>query len=388
MRGLARILCWLSQTRTGDQAELSLPWQGDRAVWASVSAASEGCSLERCGRELGGRCYFYRARKAADAAHVIVVNHALLMADAATQNRVLPEYHRLIVDEAHHLEGAVTDQLSFRADGFTLNGLFDILFKRGAGVGAGTDGREGAGLRPRTGLLGDLSALLRPAVPEHIFTPMQDAIIQAQGDVEAARSRLDHFWQVIEEFVREVMPRGERDEYETRLRITSAVRAQPLWVDIEVAWDDLSALWVRLVDHLDALLIALRDVLEAARRPDFTDRPGFSEELERLLGELTGALSKLGETVEILERWVMRPDEKQVYWVEVQTGLQTASKRPVLRMAPVYVGELVQENVLFRNDTVVLTMLRCERPGSFDYVRERSGRGCGRRGVRRLALRL
>ncbi len=373
MRGLARILCWLTQTRTGDQAELSLPWQGDRAVWASVSAASEGCSLDRCGRELEGRCYFYRARKAADAAHVIVVNHALLMADAATQNRVLPEYHRLIVDEAHHLENAVTDQLSFRADGFTLNGQFDVLFKRGAGLGAGSDGRHPAASQPRTGLLGDVSALLRPAVAEHIFAPLQNAIIQVQGDVEAARSRLDHFWQVIEDFVREMLPRGERDEYETRLRITSAVRAQPLWVDIEVAWDDLGVLWVRLVDHLDALLGALRDVLDASQDPSFTDQPNFRADLERLSGELAGALNKLSETAEILEKWVMRPDEKQVYWVEVQNGPQNASKRPVLRMAPVYVGELVQDNVLFRNDTVILTSATLRTAGSFDYVRERLG---------------
>lgn len=373
MRGLARILCWLAQTKTGDQAELSLPWQGDRAVWASVSAASEGCSLERCGRDLSGRCYFYRARKAADAAHVIIVNHALLMADAATQNRVLPEYHRLIVDEAHHLENAVTDQLSFRADGFTLNGLFDVLFRRGAGVGAGTESREGSAMRARTGLLGDISALLRTAVPEHIFTPLQHAIIETQGDVEAARSRLDNFWQVIEDFVREMLPRAERDEYEMRLRITSAVRAQPLWVDIEVSWDNLSVLWVRLVDHLDALLTTLRAVVEAAESPGFTDKVGFAGELDRLAGELTGALNKLSETADILEKWVMRPADNQVYWVEVQNGLQIASKRPVLRMAPVHVGELVQENILFRNETVILTSATLRTAGSFDYVRDRLG---------------
>lgn len=373
MRGLARILCWLAQTKTGDQAELSLPWQGDRTVWAALSAASEGCSLERCGRELGGRCYFYRARKAAEAAHVIVVNHALLMADAATANNVLPEYHRLIVDEAHHLETAVTDQLSFRADGFTLNALFEVLFRRGAGVGAGTEPRDGNGLRARTGLLGDISALLRAAVPQHIFTPLQRALIETQGDVEAARSRLDSFWQVIEEFVREVLPRGEREEYESRLRITSAVRAQPLWVDIEVAWDNLGALWVRLVDHLEALQTTLRAVVEAAQVPGFTDKVGFAEELDRLAGELTGAFNKLSETADILEKWVMRPADNQVYWVEVQNGAQLPTKRPILRMAPVHVGELVQENILFRNETVVLTSATLRTAGSFDYVRDRLG---------------
>ncbi len=295
------------------------------------------------------------------------------MADAATQNRVLPEYHRLIVDEAHHLENAVTDQLSFRADGFTLNGLFDVLFKRGAGVGAGSGARDAAAPRPVRDLLGDVSALLRPAVPEHVFAPLQNAIVQTQGDVEAARARLDNFWQVIEEFVREMLPRSERDEYESRLRVTAAVRAQPLWVDIEVAWDNLGVLWVRLVDHLDALLAALRDVLEAAQTPGFVQDPRFGEELERLVGELTGSFDKLSETADILERWVMRPDEKQVYWVEVQNGIQIPSKRPILRMAPVYVGELVQDKILFRNDTVILTSATLRTAGSFDYMRERLG---------------
>ena len=46
---------------------------------------------------------------------MLVVNHALLLADAASESRVLPEYQYLIVDEAHHLEAATTDGLSFVA---------------------------------------------------------------------------------------------------------------------------------------------------------------------------------------------------------------------------------------------------------------------------------
>ena len=173
--------------------------------------------------------------------------------------------------------------------------------------------------------------------------------------------------------MREMLPRAERDEYEIRLRITSAVRAQPLWVDVEVSWDNLGVLWVRLVDHVDALLNVLRAVAEAAQSPGFTDRPGFVEELDRLVGELTGAFNKLSETADVLEKWVMRPAENQVYWVEVQNGKQTNAKRPVLRMAPVHVGELVQENILFRNDTVILTSATLRTAGSFDYMRDRLG---------------
>ena len=155
MRSLARILVWLLTTETGDAAELSLAFGADRAVWSRVNAASEGCSVELCGRDrdINGRCFFYRARKSADASHVIVVNHALLMADAALEKKVLPPHTRLIVDEAHHLENAVTDQMSFRTDGSALTTLFNTLYAAGAKSA------------PRTGLLAEISDALRKALP-------------------------------------------------------------------------------------------------------------------------------------------------------------------------------------------------------------------------------
>ena len=42
-----------------------------------------------------------------------MINHALLLADAAADNQVLPDFNYLIVDEAHHLEAATTDAMSF-----------------------------------------------------------------------------------------------------------------------------------------------------------------------------------------------------------------------------------------------------------------------------------
>ena len=68
----------------------------------------------------GGACPFYKVRMAAQSAHILVVNHALLLADVITGSRVLPEYHYLIVDEAHHLESATTNALILppHPDGF------------------------------------------------------------------------------------------------------------------------------------------------------------------------------------------------------------------------------------------------------------------------------
>ena len=62
----------------------------------------------------GGACPFYRSRLAAQSAHLIIVNHALLLSDVVTGSRVLPEYSYLVVDEGHHLESASTNALSYR----------------------------------------------------------------------------------------------------------------------------------------------------------------------------------------------------------------------------------------------------------------------------------
>ena len=113
MRLLAKILVWLPSTVTGDRAELFMPNYKEQAIWSRVCADAETCLSDQCSYRKKDRCFFYGARREAERAHLIVVNHALLLSDVAVENRVLPKYRYLIVDEAHHLEANTTRQLSF-----------------------------------------------------------------------------------------------------------------------------------------------------------------------------------------------------------------------------------------------------------------------------------
>ncbi len=363
LRGIARILVWLPGTQTGDQNELSLPLPSDRFVWSQVSAENEGCTLDRCQQEMGGRCFFFRARKAADAAHVIVVNHALLMADAATENRVLPEYKRLVIDEAHHLEDAVTDQLSFKADGYSLGQLFSTIYQSAnASSPPGGRGRGVASQGSRSGgLLAELLACLRAGLSDTQFMPLRDRIIRLQGDAEAARSRLDMFWEVMDDAVRDLAPKLDASEYDLRLRVTPGTRSQPVWVDIEVAWDNLGMTWSVLLKHLEELKAALDDLMDRGKTP---------QGLDVLSETLAASILGLAEFQAQMETWVMKPDANSVYWVEVSTGERQA-RRVTLRAAPVHVGPLVESHILFKNDTVVMTSATLRTAGSFDYMRDR-----------------
>jgi DNA polymerase-3 subunit epsilon/ATP-dependent DNA helicase DinG len=116
MRVLAKVLVWLPTSETGDRNEINLNGPSEREVWSRLSAEDDGCTTDNCLKR-DGICPFYRARMAAQNAHILIVNHALLLADVATGNKVLPEYDYLIVDEAHHMEEATTNALSFRTTG-------------------------------------------------------------------------------------------------------------------------------------------------------------------------------------------------------------------------------------------------------------------------------
>ena len=89
-----------------------------------------------------------RARKRAEAAHILVVNHALLLSDMATGGHVLPPYDHLIIDEAHNLEDEATSRFAFKATEGDFNDFLDRVGRRGS---------------ERTGIAGSLIEAMRGA---------------------------------------------------------------------------------------------------------------------------------------------------------------------------------------------------------------------------------
>lgn len=102
---IAKVAFWLNRTESGERSEVQI----DSDLWSRLEASADTCSGERCAAYRD--CYFFAARRRADLAHLIIVNHALLLSDAASGQSVLPPFEHLIVDEAHGLDAAATDHL-------------------------------------------------------------------------------------------------------------------------------------------------------------------------------------------------------------------------------------------------------------------------------------
>jgi ATP-dependent DNA helicase DinG len=107
---LAKIQKWSAASVRGDRAELDFLADAD-PLWEDVAAWSETCVGSAC--EDYESCFLTRMRQEAAAADLVIVNHHLLLADAALRDgglfQVIPSCATLILDEAHLLEDVATD---------------------------------------------------------------------------------------------------------------------------------------------------------------------------------------------------------------------------------------------------------------------------------------
>ena len=358
MKVLAKILVWLPSTLTGDRAELFLPEAGERAIWGQVCSDPGSCLGERCRYRQQGQCFFYEARRRAERAHLIVVNHALLLADIAVENRVLPEYRYLIIDEAHNLEDAVTRQLSFEVDQERLERMLTSISQEVA------PGRY-------VGLLTQLSLRLQPLLSNRPPSPkigrgaggegsearyhqVSQHIRGIQQKVERVRSALYDLFNGLSGCLNE--HRRPTQSYDQPVRLTGGIRAQPAWDGVEIGGDNFTLQLEGVAEGLRALLEELESLTEC----DLTSCEDLLQGLYLQGGQIYAAYQQLRPLL-------LEPQENAIYWATIHTP----DERISLHAAPLHVGELVEQHLFRPKRAVVLTSATLRAEGAFDYMRER-----------------
>jgi ATP-dependent DNA helicase DinG len=338
IRVLAKTILWLTETASGDRSEINLNGPAERAVWTELSAEDELCSPDGC--PLFGRktCPFLRARAAAESAHILIVNHALLVADLASENRVLPDYRYLVVDEGHQLESAATDGLSFRC---AWSDLERSLYELG---------------NARSGWLGMLSTRAK----KKDVGPESAAYVRARVDdlaaaIESAMRTGRFFFQTLDQFVAGQID-GPPKEYTLQYRIVSAVRTQPGWESVEEAWENMRAAF----SDSSRIAAALAEKIRGGETEDEEN----SNELSLLIG---GWARRMAMTVDSIHQMIAKPNAQMINWVEIPRDRDVRT----LYSAPLHVGPLVEKFLWHTKNSVVLTSATLTAAGEFDYLRER-----------------
>ena len=341
MRVLGKILVWLESSQTGDRGEINLNGPSERRIWNRVSAEHEDCSTEGCLKRTGGRCPFYRARQSAHSSHLIIVNHALLLADVATGNRVLPEYDTLVIDEAHHLENATTSALSF----YTSQALLRRLLK--------TLGDE------KAGILNWILSLGEGALSPADFAALNQLVQSIISRSFKSESRMDEVFRIMQGFLERSQGGNPESRYTQQMRIIPATRLQPDWDEIEAGWDQARQSIHGLLEDIQKLWETISGILSS--------KDSDESQFEAILNDLREISRELFEMYENIDDLVFQPDPNMIYWIE------SPPQNPAIAIqaAPLHIGNLMEQHIWFDKRSVILTSATLTTGGSFDYIRNR-----------------
>lgn len=313
----ARITVWLPTTRIGDRAELNLRLT-EKGQWAGVAAGNWGCAGGKC--RFYGVCFLQQARRAAERAHLVITNHSLLLSDLRMENRILPSYGALVIDEAHHLEDVATEQL-------------------GTTVAAIEFTRWVDGVNKLTGKIGEF------------YPDSRDELLRDGEELAAAVRR---FFALVG--VRVGRLEGSEAVY-------PAVRLTPNAANL----DESSELAGRYQELSTRLAAYLERFSRAGERLADGSVPAVREDLQTGLEQEAAAGSRLAADLEFV---FAAQDPEYVFWAE---GGGRRTKEGVLRAAPIHVGRMLNEGLFQSGRPVVLTSATLAVGNSFSFFAERTG---------------
>jgi ATP-dependent DNA helicase DinG len=336
MRVLAKVLVWRRDNQSGDRTEITLTGPSEREVWAHISAEDNACTSETCLSRMGGTCPFFRAKQASLRAHILVVNHALLLTDVATGNRVLPEYEHVIIDEGHHLEAATTDALSFRLTQFDME---HMIHETGGS---------------NSGILGYIITATQNQISPSEFAQIKQKIERSTDLTYRLQEQMRIFFDAVANFVSFQREDQPKTSYSFQERILPSTRTQPGWDAVEVTWGSAS-------ETLNLLITLMGDI-----QKDVTDfyADGL-ESLEDVISNLGNLYRRMTEAQSMVGSMIFEPTTEYVYWVDINPN----NNRMALNSAPIRIGSLVEKYLWHEKRCVILTSATLTTHGEFTYLR-------------------
>ena len=182
-----KLLAWLAETESGDRSELHLNGH-EEALWRHVESDGGDCLGAACANWQDNRCFMVAARRTAEAASIVITNHALLLADAAAGAQALGTYDTLVVDEAHHLESAATEQLGVSLRAFDVLVVLDRLGPMDGELGATLAAARDATTRLFGDVKGRIGEVLGADHSGNATVGLSDTLREAHGHAVLMRS--------------------------------------------------------------------------------------------------------------------------------------------------------------------------------------------------------
>lgn len=342
------IMVWLSKTDSGDKSELNLDSRNNE-FWSTLSCDSEHCLTQQCSWYNRG-CFVQSARIHAENAHILIANHSLVLTDVKTDNRVLPNYQYLIIDEAHHIESEATDHLAINVNEKYVGNLLNSLYN------THND-------KVLHGLLGNLrlrQGRYKELFNKNDFEKMVDLLDKSIIKVKEIR---EGFNRVIEALGNLVTLEGiiENEEQNNKLlRISPDIQSSHSWGILETAQENLNFRLQGIAKDIKSIGYIFEDY-------NTHDDKNFNVEIR----DINNHLNQITQLNIDLKSLISSHEKEFVYWIELINNKD--GRFFSLKGAPIRVSEILAERLFSEKLAVILTSATLTIEDNFKFYIERIG---------------
>lgn len=313
---LLKILLWLKQTENGDLEEINL--QGKEYPLKDDICCDEYTDEEE---DLFQRNFLKEARRKAENANIIIVNHALTVQDSVSESGLLPEYDYIIFDEAHHLESVTTESLTIN---LSLNSY----------------------VKPYEKLIRILSGLEKSALVLNVATKTEQIL-----------TRTEIFFGLLGIFIEKY---SSPDAYQSQLIIKENSLSSLEWNKVKDSAEILNDLNGQLLSELRILIGSLTK--EENERSSF-EKNKATKNAPREIRNITHEIQKRTEnmhTVFLSGDW-----QNRINWT-----YKTFDGLGCIKSAPLQVGETLKKIFYDAKKSIILTSATLQTDKSFQYLRK------------------
>lgn len=304
---------------TGDGSLSDLPFKPLGQVWEEVSSDSGNCLGRRC--PTYKECFYYKDRRRAQHAQILVVNHALLFSDIALRRAgvsILPDYDVVVLDEAHTVEAVASDHLGINVTSGQVEYVLNKLYND----------------RTNKGLL------------------VHHGLRKEEQQVDRCRQLADEFFGDLWDW--KAKGRAARSASTENPRQSGAPTGAARVLDPGIVAN-------RLTPELETLARQLKAA--GKKLSDESEQQDFLSSHDRLMA-LAGEL----------ETWRTQAQKGTVYWLEAYEG-RRGNPRLTLAASPVDIGPAMRDQLFDKVPSVIMTSatLSVGKQGNFDFFKSRVG---------------
>jgi len=333
-RLLSKTSIWMQETVNGDRSEINLSGR-DFNSWGQISAGEKGFCP---GLRDGSPCFLRAARERAEQAHIVVVNHALLLSDLARGGGLIPEYQHLVIDEAHNLEDEATKQLGFSVSQDKLDEVWE----------------------PQVRLLTQIrQAIAAEGFASSVRNDAETLVSRVESESTKTNQIWSRLWTEIERF-----QANQRDSENrgSQMLITKNTRNSQSWDELHLAWENIDIGLQQAAQSVGKL----HRFLDSTKLPAATDQPALIMETSSLMDDM----EKLRLNCNSI---LGNPVEDDIHWIsnDQVRGRSTVS----INSAPLDISSTLASDLFQHKDSVVLTSATLSTEGNFNYFKSRVGIG-------------